>query len=179
MNRGHSIFSGRVDLSHPHAAIEFCSMSCYLCWRSSLADSHRARVQRGESATARCASTGNRLTSFIFSSLPLPTSHCRGRADGSSTARIEGPPLYRGASASKKDRLASFFPFPIFILLSFGGRAPMLLQLRPSNEALRRARVPGAREQCGCPAASFLFSFSPPYICRGTDWLFERASGPC
>jgi len=29
----------------------------------------------------------------------------------------------------------------------------MLLQLRPSNEALLRARVPGAREQRGCPAA--------------------------
>ena len=29
----------------------------------------------------------------------------------------------------------------------------MLLQLRPSNEALRRARVPGAMELRGCPVA--------------------------
>jgi hypothetical protein len=34
--------------------------------RRGLADSHRARVQRGESATARCASIGNRLASAIL-----------------------------------------------------------------------------------------------------------------
>jgi hypothetical protein len=36
-----------------------------------LAGSHRARVQRGESATARCASTGNRQTFFLFFLLPI------------------------------------------------------------------------------------------------------------
>jgi hypothetical protein len=34
--------------------------------KGGLAFSHRARVQRGESATARCASTGNRQTPFLF-----------------------------------------------------------------------------------------------------------------
>jgi hypothetical protein len=32
------------------------------------------------------------------------------------------------------------------------GRAPMLVYVRPSNEALLRARVPGAQDQCGCPS---------------------------
>ncbi len=31
------------------------------------------------------------------------------------------------------------------------GRAPMLVYVRPSNEALLRARVPGAQDQHGCP----------------------------
>jgi hypothetical protein len=38
----------------------------------------------------------------------------------------------------------------------------MLLQLRPSNEALRRARDLGALEQRGCPAAPFTFFSTPP-----------------
>ena len=32
------------------------------------------------------------------------------------------------------------------------GRAPMLVYVRPSNEALLRARVPGAQDQQGCPS---------------------------
>jgi hypothetical protein len=28
----------------------------------------------------------------------------------------------------------------------------MLVYVRPSNEALLRARVPGAQDQCGCPS---------------------------
>ena len=40
--------------------------------RGGLAVSHRAHVQRGESETAHCASTGNRQASFFFySSSPL------------------------------------------------------------------------------------------------------------
>jgi hypothetical protein len=35
-------------------------------WRGGLAFSQRARVQRGESSTARCASTGNRQAAFLF-----------------------------------------------------------------------------------------------------------------
>ncbi len=35
------------------------------------------------------------------------------------------------------------------------GRAPMLVYVRPSNEALLRARVPGAQDQRGCPANPF------------------------
>ena len=40
--------------------------SLYPIERGGLAASHRARVQRGESATARCASTGNRQAPFPF-----------------------------------------------------------------------------------------------------------------
>ena len=32
----------------------------------------------------------------------------------------------------------------------------MLVYVRPSNEALRRARVPGAQDQCGCPSNPFI-----------------------
>ena len=32
------------------------------------------------------------------------------------------------------------------------GRAPMLALVRPLNEALLRARVPGAQDQCGYPS---------------------------
>ena len=35
------------------------------------------------------------------------------------------------------------------------GRAPMLVYVRPSNEALLRARVPGAQDQRGCPSYPF------------------------
>jgi len=36
----------------------------------------------------------------------------------------------------------------------------MLVYVRPSNEALLRARVPGAQDQRGCPS-HLLLSFSP------------------
>ena len=36
------------------------------------------------------------------------------------------------------------------------GRAPMLVYVRPSNEALLRARVPGAQDQHGCPSNPFI-----------------------
>ena len=36
--------------------------------------------------------------------------------------------------------------------LSSPGRAPMLVYVRQSNEALLRARVPGAQDQRGCPS---------------------------
>ena len=32
------------------------------------------------------------------------------------------------------------------------GRTPILVYVRPSNEALLRARVPGAQDQRGCPS---------------------------
>ena len=38
---------------------------------------------------------------------------------------------------------------------SLGG-APMLVYVRPSNEALLRARVPGAQDQRGCPSNLFI-----------------------
>jgi hypothetical protein len=37
------------------------------------------------------------------------------------------------------------------------GRALMLVEVRPSNEALLRARVPGAQNQRGCPSNPLLF----------------------
>jgi hypothetical protein len=40
------------------------------------------------------------------------------------------------------------------------GRALMLVEVRPSNEALLRARVPGAQDQHGCP------SNLPPFSSR-------------
>jgi len=42
-------------------------------------------------------------------------------------------------------------PSKLAILFSLG-RAPMLVYVRPSNEALLRARVPGAQGQRGCPS---------------------------
>ncbi len=36
------------------------------------------------------------------------------------------------------------------------GRAPMLVYVRPSNEALLRARVPGAQDQRGCHSIPFI-----------------------
>jgi hypothetical protein len=46
----------------------------------------------------------------------------------------------------------SYFKNLIFPSL---GRAPMLVYVRPSNEALLRARVPGAQDQRGCPSHPF------------------------
>ena len=56
------------------------------------------------------------------------------------------------APATFSSSFSYFFPAP-----TEGGQAslaghPCLPQLRPSNEALPGARVPGAREQRGCPA---------------------------
>src|SRR5437588_11700253 len=42
-------------------------------------------------------------------------------------------------------------PSKLACLLSLG-RAPILVYVRPSNEALLRARVPGAQDQRGCPS---------------------------
>jgi hypothetical protein len=54
--------------------------------------------------------------------------------------------------------LSSLFLFP-----SIGGGGQGCPRLRTSNEGLPRPRVPGAREQCGCPAAlSPLTPLLPP-----------------
>ena len=95
---------------------------------------------------------------FLFPPLLLYGIVLEGMGRWSSTARIEGPQFYRGASASKESHLptsSSYFSY--FSPPSREGTGalaghPCLLQLRPSNEALLRARVPGAREQHGCPA---------------------------
>ena len=106
------------------------------------------------------------LHSFLF--LLSPHLPLEGVGRWSSTARIEGPQFYRGASASKESHLptsSSYFSY--FSPPSREGTGalaghPCLLQLRPSNEALRRARVPGARGQHGCPATLIPSSLSLP-----------------
>jgi hypothetical protein len=94
-----------------------------------LAVVQRARVQRGESATARCASTGNRPAA-LFSSHRIR----RGMSRLYFIARIEQPLLYRGASASTET-------VPAF-----------------SPSTLLRARVSGAQDQFGCLSVSRPFS---------------------
>jgi hypothetical protein len=65
-----------------------------------------------------------------------------------STARIEGPPLYRGACASKKDRLPPPFSSPSSpTSLHEGGLVDP--QLRASNEGSPRPLVPRAQKIIG------------------------------
>ena len=69
-------------------------------WKGRPGGFQRARVQRGESATARWASTGNRQAAFIY---PNPLSRkLKGVAEVPFTARIERAHSYRARSASKK-----------------------------------------------------------------------------
>jgi hypothetical protein len=75
-----------------------------------LALSNRARVQRGSSETARCASTGNRQAGLLSHPIVMR----RGVAGLSFTARIGRAPFHRARSASKKDGLVG--PFPPFYL---------------------------------------------------------------
>jgi|CXWL01.1.fsa_nt_gi hypothetical protein len=63
---------------------------------------------------------------YVRLSKPYPLPILSERAGIVSTARIEGPLFYRGASASTE-------PVPAF-----------------SPPTLHRARVPGAQDQCGC-----------------------------
>ena len=73
-----------------------------------------ATVERGPSEGARSGSTGAiwvYCQSLPFSSpLFLPTQYRRGVGRWSSTARIERPQVYRGAFASKEDRLPTPCP---------------------------------------------------------------------
>ena len=95
--------------------------------------SQRARVQRGESATARCASTGNRQGSlpfsFFYSSFPV----LEGVARWSLTARVERAPLHRARSASKKGcRAAPSRPcIPICTVKLYGVAASWQVSGRP------------------------------------------------
>jgi hypothetical protein len=45
----------------------------------------------------------------------------------------------------------------------------MLVYVRPSNEALLRARVPGAQEQRGCPS-------NPSYRARSASIKYDLAA---
>ena len=65
------------------------------------------------------------------------------------------------------------------------GRAPMLVYVRPSNEALLRARVPGAQDRCGYPSNPFYRGGSTskngtwplPFLClRGSKWCVRIAA---
>jgi hypothetical protein len=59
------------------------------------------------------------------------------------------------------------------------GRAPMLVYVRPSNEALLRARVPGAQDQRGCPSHP---SHLSQHTTRGTvplSGIVESANTCC
>ena len=44
----------------------------------------------------------------------------------------------------------------------------MLVYVRPSNEALPRARVPGAQDQRGCPAHPSLYKALAVLICTSS-----------
>ena len=145
---------------------------------------------------------GDRIAFFAHFGKSLNDHSSRGEAGLFFTARIEGPPFHRGASASKKNgpaaplaRDCAFHDLgcPNLIRLSPTraqmvpnqagewtvlhcahratviklndptklacfpslGRAPALVYMRPSNEALLRARVPGAQDQRGCPSNPF------------------------
>ncbi len=56
-------------------------------------------------------------------------------------------------SIARVERYKCSFQARLFLSL---GRAPMLVEVRPSNEALLRARVPGAQDQRGCPSIPFI-----------------------
>ena len=61
---------------------------------------------------------------------------------------------YRLPSTARIERSSSIFSIdPLQLTSSFSpGRIPILVYVRPSNEALLRARVPGAQDQRGCPS---------------------------
>ena len=71
------------------------------------------------------------------------------------TARIE-----RAHSDRVRDRFHS---------TTLAARQPRIAQLRPSSEALPRARAPGAQGDLGCLAAHFL-----SFIARSTSLLASR-----
>ncbi len=115
-----------------------------------------ARIQRGSSEIARCTSTGDHLVcplillpsllvslfegclidsqlraaneSLLFFLLP----HLKEEGRWSLPARIEGPLFYRGASASRKDRLTIPFSSLVHLFL-FKSVAWIGPQLRTSN----------------------------------------------
>ena len=91
--------------------------------------------------------------------LSSPTLKREGR--WSLPARIEGPPLYRGASASRKDCLPSpFFSPSSPTSLDEGGLVDP--QLRASNEHILIVRVPRARGRPGHPHFLLLANASSP-----------------
>ena len=56
----------------------------------------------------------------------------------------------------------------------------MLVSVRPSNEALLRARVPGAQDQRGCSSNPFhrggSASKKGTCLCSPTSWLLQKQS---
>ncbi len=49
----------------------------------------------------------------------------------------------------------------------------MLIYVRPSNEVLLRARVPGAQDQRGCPSNPLLLT-TPPLLSEFAPQLFRN-----
>src|SRR5437016_2614619 len=88
---------------------------------------------------------------LLFSFLP----HLKEEGRWPLPARIEGPPLYRGASASRKDRLPSPFFSPSSPTSLDEGRL-VDPQLRASNEHILIVRVPRARGRLGGPHLLFV-----------------------
>jgi len=72
------------------------------------------------------------------------------------TVEVGGAEL-KGGMWSKESSIDMFYKKSYFKNLIFPslGRVPMLVYVRPSNEALLRARVPGAQDQRGCPSHPF------------------------
>jgi hypothetical protein len=66
---------------------------------------------------------------------------------------VAWPIIDRARRTSTFFNLSMAFPSS---LASLSGGAPMLVYVRPSNEALLRARVPGAQDQRGCPSIPFI-----------------------
>ena len=88
-----------------------------------------------------------RARSFLFIAGSGPTAlHCAHRTSTASSCAFCEQEGWSGGSLSHPSKLTCF---------TFFGRAPMLVYVRPSNEALLRARVPGAQDQRAWPSTPF------------------------
>jgi hypothetical protein len=81
--------------------------------------------------------------------LPFPARVQRGSSDSSTSSRGSRQIVLYCAHRATTIHLNDPSKLACFPSL---GRAPMLVYVRPSNEALLRARVPGAQDQRGCPS---------------------------
>ena len=104
-----------------------------------------ARAQAILSLSFPSCSRRSSLASFF-------SSHSGGVARLPLTARIGRAQFHRARSACKKGTWPLLFYLSKLARVHSPGRAPMLVYVRPSNEALLRARVPGAQDQRGCPS---------------------------
>ena len=146
--RGHSTFFFRPGLCAGARRPILWILHFPSCREGGLNSSQRARIKR-----------------VVFFSPPV----LEGRPRLPSTARVQRGPSEAARCASKEGtwpRSLLLFQLPVRFQLPWG-RAPRLLLLRPSNEALLRARVPGAGEHLGVlppPSRSCISFFSPRTI---------------